>query len=780
MYNGSCLMCDHELMKFKAFISYSSADRIVGNRFHTAIERYKIPKALRGRKTESGLIEKRIGAIFRDRTDLTASDDLGEVILEGLEQSEFLIVLCSPASAQSKWVNEEIESFRRLGRGENIIALIVSGLPSQFHPEDNPHGAFAPALMQKTKSDGTFVNLPEPFAPDLREMGVDGKGGDGFDLAKLKVVARIIGIPMAELTQRQLEVERREKRVITSVAATMMILAVFATVGGWFAVKQTREANARLADAIESAARQVTVASTYQDRFGVPTSVLQDLLNAADKDFAGLIDSAGGRANLVYQRGKLSLDLADFSAIVGDDSLRSKLLQQARTDMKVVNTSSRSLLSRLGLEDWPSEDSVDMMHLRLLDLESIEAVSRDNKTDALQKAEEALALATRRASETNSVEWAMEQAARTCFMAETHYQLADYSQADSFYDSCVKQYATLAEDQDEKNKLSINLALVNAQSNLAKVVRGLNKREQSRQLGIQVVKATDVLLENEPDDTSLQRTQLVNLTWLGDAILADEQNPLSALVQYDKALEISHTLTNNDNTRIDWRRDKAIVQERRASAHLQTCDRDYQCDLTAARSAIDNAIDLIRSLLARDPEQRDWQRDLSVNLEVAALAAMANVELDTPDFTIALNDAISSLTEALTIRTSLFEEAPRDEITLHDLAHTLLLLGTHEAFLSDDTLWQARFSMAEERYEQLLNLYQENGNDSWAASKYDLAIVHVKKFQIFLRMDDKAAAQVSLDKAEEILEQLAQIHQDDPQYAKGLELITIWRADINQ
>lgn len=764
-------------VKFKAFISYSSADRIIGNRFHTAIERYKIPSALRGRQTSSGLLKKRIGTIFRDRTDLTASDDLGEVILNGLKQSEYLIVLCSPASAQSKWVNEEITSFRALGRGDNIIALLVSGLPGQFHTVDNPEGAFPPALMHERSSDGTLVNLPEPFAPDLREMGVDGRGGDGFELAKLKVLARIMGIPLAELTQRQLEVERREKRVITSVAGAMMVLAVVATVGGWLAVRQTREANDRLADAISSAARQVEVASTYQDRFGVPTNVLQDLLSAADKDFAGLIDRAGARANLVFQRASLSLNLADFSAIVGDDALRAELIQQARDDIYALETKRRSWLSRLGLEDWPSQNSLDKVRLHLLDLESIESISRDERSVALQKAAEALELATTRRNETNDPQWVVEQAARTCSIAETHYQLADYTESASKYSECVEAYKQIVEGKAEKQDTSVRLALVNAKSNLAKVVRGLNERKQSRQLGKEVVDETAALLAHNPQDTNLQRTHLVNLTWLGDAILADEQNAQAALIHYDDALEISIGLTNNDNTRIDWRRDKAIVQERRASAHLQTCDGQQQCDVTAARVAIEDAIALIKSLTARDPGQRDWQRDLSVNLEVAALTETVGIDPQAEDFGVALDNAITALSEALTIRTALLVGAPGDEIALHDLAHTLLLLATHEALLDDDSPWEQRFANAEERYEELLTLYQESGNESWAASKYDLAVLHVKKFQIFEQKNDGESARKSLAMAEHILRELSSKYSDEQQYADALNQVQEWLAE---
>ena len=81
---------------YKAFISYSSADRPQADRLHKALESYRVPKGLVGRPTANGPVPARLIPIFRDRDELPSSPDLQVSIRNALERSEHLIVLCSP------------------------------------------------------------------------------------------------------------------------------------------------------------------------------------------------------------------------------------------------------------------------------------------------------------------------------------------------------------------------------------------------------------------------------------------------------------------------------------------------------------------------------------------------------------------------------------------------------------------------------------------------------------------------------------------------------------
>ena len=85
--------------RYFAFLSYSHQDEELAEWLHSQIESFRVPGTLAGKLTENGVIPKRLTPIFRDQHELAAADDLGEEIEEALANSQFLIVLCSPAAA---------------------------------------------------------------------------------------------------------------------------------------------------------------------------------------------------------------------------------------------------------------------------------------------------------------------------------------------------------------------------------------------------------------------------------------------------------------------------------------------------------------------------------------------------------------------------------------------------------------------------------------------------------------------------------------------------------
>ncbi|MEO6969233.1 MAG: hypothetical protein ABI132_12410, partial [Rhodanobacteraceae bacterium] len=52
---------------YRAFISYSHADRAWCDWLHKVLETYRVPSRLVGRETASGTIPRRLTPIFRDR-----------------------------------------------------------------------------------------------------------------------------------------------------------------------------------------------------------------------------------------------------------------------------------------------------------------------------------------------------------------------------------------------------------------------------------------------------------------------------------------------------------------------------------------------------------------------------------------------------------------------------------------------------------------------------------------------------------------------------------------
>jgi len=207
--------------RYRAFISYSHRDRAMGEWLHRALETYRVPRRLVGKETRMGPVPARIMPVFRDREELPTATNLGEVINEALRESATLIVLCSPEAARSRWVNEEILTYKRLGRGDRILALIIGGEPNASDKPGEPaEECFPEALRYTLGPDGELTGKrEEPVAADLRP------GGDGKGAAKLKLIAGILGVGYDQLRRR--DQQRRQRRLI-AIAGASLIGAVVA------------------------------------------------------------------------------------------------------------------------------------------------------------------------------------------------------------------------------------------------------------------------------------------------------------------------------------------------------------------------------------------------------------------------------------------------------------------------------------------------------------------------------------------------------------------------
>lgn len=262
-------------MKYHAFISYSHADKAWGDWLHRALETYKVPAALVGRATSRADLAAPAGGppafetvpgraypIFRDREELPTATDLGEILHAALRESRYLIVICSPRSARSQWVNEEILFYKRLGRENRILALIVAGEPNAadgkpgFAVSDE---CFPEAIKFKLGPDGQLsTTRTEPIAADARE------GKDGKPAALLKLLAGVLGVNFDDLRQRDLARQRARLRALLAVSTALtLVFAGLAAAAVW----QWRVATER---------RQVAETRLYQSSIALAYGSLKD------------------------------------------------------------------------------------------------------------------------------------------------------------------------------------------------------------------------------------------------------------------------------------------------------------------------------------------------------------------------------------------------------------------------------------------------------------------------------------------------------------------------
>ncbi|OSZ64515.1 hypothetical protein CAP39_13235 [Sphingomonas sp. IBVSS1] len=219
--------------RYSAFISYSHADTPVARWLHKALESYRLPRTLVGTDSPFGPVPARLPPVFRDRDELPASADLGGELRGALAAARFQIVLCSPRSAKSMWVNEEILAFKRAHGEARVLPLIIGGEPYAGDERE----CFPPALRFKLAEDGSLSDVPaEPIAADLRE------GKDGKRLALLKLIAGITGLKLDQLAQRDAARRQRQLLAITagslSIALVTIGLAIYANIQRAEAVRQ--------------------------------------------------------------------------------------------------------------------------------------------------------------------------------------------------------------------------------------------------------------------------------------------------------------------------------------------------------------------------------------------------------------------------------------------------------------------------------------------------------------------------------------------------------------
>ena len=196
--------------QYSAFISYrhQTPDQEVAKKLHRMIETYGVPSALR---TDAG---KHPGKVFRDQEELPLSADLGKDIETALDNSEWLICICSPRYLESRWCQREVEYFLQHKSRDRVLAVLVEGEPQDSFPE---------LLLYETDENGNRKER-EPLAADVRGADLT-ESLRKLKKEKFRILAPMVGTSFDGLYQRQ---RRRVLRnVLTASLAALVVLGSF-------------------------------------------------------------------------------------------------------------------------------------------------------------------------------------------------------------------------------------------------------------------------------------------------------------------------------------------------------------------------------------------------------------------------------------------------------------------------------------------------------------------------------------------------------------------------
>lgn len=231
-----------------AFISYKREDEKWAKWLANELEHYHLPSTLNGKD-----LPKSLRPIFRDVDELSAGN-LPKQIYHALSISKNLIVICSPRSAQSEWVNKEIEDFIKIkgGKADNIYPFIIEGVPFS---KDADKECFPEKLRSLQESE-------ERLGGNINEQG-------GRNAAVVKIIAGMLGIGFDSLWQKN-EREKKRKRN-WMIAATIVAFLCISGIAFWmyWQYQQTQKANWMMMEnqakaVAEKAREEIKKGNTYE------------------------------------------------------------------------------------------------------------------------------------------------------------------------------------------------------------------------------------------------------------------------------------------------------------------------------------------------------------------------------------------------------------------------------------------------------------------------------------------------------------------------------------
>lgn len=188
---------------FSAFISYrhGDIDSRAAQELQKQLEHFRAPKGISAER-------KPFKRCYLDDGELSGGYDYAKQLREALKNSEWLIVVCSPGTKDSRWVNEEIDIFLEYHDRSRVLALLTGGEPEQ---------SFPPRLLEETPA-GDLLIAADCRGDDLGQV-LKNIRGDAF----LRLAAPMLSTTFDGLKQRNRIYRLRR---VAAAGAAVAVLAV--------------------------------------------------------------------------------------------------------------------------------------------------------------------------------------------------------------------------------------------------------------------------------------------------------------------------------------------------------------------------------------------------------------------------------------------------------------------------------------------------------------------------------------------------------------------------
>lgn len=652
---------------YRAFLSYSHADKHIAERLHRRLERFRVDPALATRAARP--LPASLRPIFRDREEATAGGDLATEIETALSRSEALILLCSPSACRSAYVNEEVRYFKWRCPERPIIPVIVGGKKG-----DPERECFPPALRFEINADGSISDrATNPLAADL--------AGESEDLVVSKTVAGLLGVSTDAVHQRELRRLRRNRAMwISGMSA---VLAVVAALAVWSELNRQRaEHNLAVAKELTEEVANDLLREMPQIR-GVRTETVRETIDRLKKSIDALQPvptwrqlqrliwkAAGSMIGTAYA-GTPDLSRTRAAALVHDAAARSA--EGDMVGMEAAAAEAVTILRALIAADpkdieLPRELSVALnkvgearFHQRNID----GAVSAFNESLAIMERYAAAAPASPLVKRDLYVPlvWLGDMHLRSGRLeaAQVLYtralQLVGEAQATDLaalgIDGRNARRMELDRPSLERERAVAMNKLGDALAAMGRHVEALSRYSESLELRRR-------LAAESPDDALLLRQVLVSLGNVGTAHyqLGDSAQAVAAFAE---SVRIGRQLLGENPSNQRLKQDLSVSLNQLGAAHL------LAGRIGAAREAFAEDLALTRDLAAADPGNGTLKEELATSL-----VRMAEVSLAEPADP---RRACLLLTEAGLLREGGVSFAPQTVAVTQALAQVVAAAG---------------------------------------------------------------------------------------------------------
>lgn len=221
-------------MLYKGFISYSHAtDSKLAAALQSALHNIAKP-----------WYRLRSIRVFRDKTSLAANPALWPSIETALNESEFFLLLASPQSAQSPWIEREIKWWLKNRSIERMLIILTDGelvWDRTTNDYDWEKTTALPGSLRSQLKD-------EPLYADFRWTKTENNlslRNSQFRSAVLDIAAPLYGKAKDELDGEDVRQHRRNKRFAWSACILLLILTLSSVFGAYIAVKRKKVADSQ-------------------------------------------------------------------------------------------------------------------------------------------------------------------------------------------------------------------------------------------------------------------------------------------------------------------------------------------------------------------------------------------------------------------------------------------------------------------------------------------------------------------------------------------------------